>query len=300
MLQRRPTKLFGAALTGGALVLLVVLLAASFLPDGGETPAYVQRVTLQDVGQQASPLAPVSGEAGAPLVVIDAGHGGADPGAVAANDTAEKDVVLALAEELRDRLLAQGGVRVAMTRNGDRFIPLSERPAMARAMEADLFISIHADSGGDEQNAAGASIYTLSSQASGRQAARFAARENSAVVVNGIPLNTGNSAVDTILFEMSQRRALEEAAEFARLVVRESEGQLRFREPPRRSAALVVLTAPDVPSVLFEAGFLTNPQEAARLSSKAGQEQFARVTAAAVRSFFANPGRRSGPAAAAP
>lgn len=255
-----------------------------------EAPAYVQRITLSDPEAQALPLVRGRGSGASPLVVIDPGHGGFDPGAVAANGIQEKDLVLALSRALRDRLLAQGGVRVAMTREDDRFLSLEERSRLARRLGADLFISVHADSGGEEMNAAGASLYTLSTQASGREAARFAARENSADVVNGTRLSTGtgNASVDTILFELSQRRAQQEAAEFARLVVREGAGRLVFREPPRRSAALVVLSAPDVPSVLFEAGFVTNPDEARRLSSATGRGEFAEVTAAAVRSYFAN------------
>lgn len=271
--------------------LLIALMAGEIVSGSSDKGGPLARVALLDPAVRRSSPVAVAGGAEGPLVVIDPGHGGFDPGAIAAGGMAEKDVVLGLAMALRVRLLEQGGVRVAMTRNDDRFLPLQERRDTARQLGADLFISIHADSGGEEQNAAGASLYTVSQQASGQEAERFAARENSSDVVNGIPLGGGNGTVDTILFQLSQRRAQEEAAGFARLVVREAAGELVFRDPPRRSAALVVLTAPDVPSVLFEAGFMTNPDEAARLSSAAGREQFARVTAAAVRSFFANRAR---------
>lgn len=278
-----------AALSAGLVLIATVLLGALLLTRQ-QAPAYVQRIALTDLAALALPPVRGGGSGATPLVVIDPGHGGFDPGAVAADGMQEKDVVLALSRALRDRLLAQGGVRVAMTREDDRFLSLEERSDLARRLGADLFISVHADSGGEEMNAAGASLYTLSTQASGRQAARFAARENSADVVNGTRLSTGtgNASVDTILFELSQRRAQQEAAEFARLVVREGAGRLVFREPPRRSAALVVLSAPDVPSVLFEAGFVTNPDEARRLSSREGRADFADVTTAAVRSYFTN------------
>jgi N-acetylmuramoyl-L-alanine amidase len=281
-----------AAMSAG-LALIATVMLAWLLVSRQQAPPYVQRIALTDPAVQALPLVRGCVPGSSPLVVIDPGHGGFDPGAVAADGMQEKGVVLALSRALRDRLLAQGGVRVALTREDDRFLSLEERSGLARRLGADLFISVHADSGGEEMNAAGASLYTLSTQASGREAARFAARENSADVVNGTPLRTGtgNAAVDTILFELSQRKAQEDAAEFARLVVREGTGRLVFREPPRRSAALVVLTAPDVPSVLFEAGFVTNPDEARRLSSAEGREQFAEVTAAAVRSYFANRNR---------
>lgn len=274
--------------------LLGLLLLLGVLPAASSVPGYVQRVALVDLPAHRLPAIAGTGRQRSPLVVIDPGHGGFDPGAVAASGAQEKDVVLGLARALRDRLIAQDAVRVAMTRDDDRFLSLEERSEIARGLGADLFISIHADSGGEEMNAAGASLYTLSRQASGQQAARFAARENSADVVNGIRLDTGSGTVDTILFELSQRRAQEEAAEFARLVIRESAGRLVFRDPPRRSAALAVLTAPDVPSVLFEAGFVTNPEEARRLASADGRDEFARVTASAVSSFFAN--RERGPA----
>ena len=278
-----------AALSAG-LALIAAAVLAALIVSRQQLPAYVQRITLADRAAQSLPLVRGGAPGSSPLVVIDPGHGGFDPGAVAVSGIQEKDVVLELARALRDRLLAQGGVRVALTRDDDRFLSLEERSGLARKLGADLFISVHADSGGEEMNAAGASLYTLSTQASGRQAARFAARENSADVVNGTRLGTGtgNASVDTILFELSQRRAQQEAAEFARLVVREAAGQLVFREPPRRSAALVVLSAPDVPSVLFEAGFVTNPDEARRLSSDPGRRQFAEVTASAVRSYFGN------------
>lgn len=291
MPRRLPFLLLAGLVASGALLLL--LLAAPLLLSSSGTPAYVQRVTLDEA--KAAPVAgsPITGPAGAPLVVIDAGHGGHDPGAVASNGIREKDVVLGLADALRDALVEDGTVRIAMTRASDRFIPLEERTALARELDADLFISIHADSGGDEQNAAGASIYTLSARASGQQAARFAARENRAGAVDGALRPPSDTTVDTMLFELSQRRALTEATEFARLLVREASGELRFRDPPRRSAALIVLTAPDIPSVLLEAGFVTNLAEAERMSSHEGQEQFARVTAAAIRSYFANRDDRS-------
>lgn len=278
------------ALASAGLVLGMLLALAVLLISRQQPPAYVQRVALSDPVARALPVVEGGAPGTGPLVVIDPGHGGFDPGAVAADGMQEKDIVLALAQSLRDRLLAHGGVRVALTRDDDRFLSLEERSDLARRLGADLFISVHADSGGEEMNAAGASLYTLSGQASGKQAARFAARENNADVVNGRQLGAGagSSSVNAILFELSQRRAQQEAAEFARLIVREGTGQLVFREPPRRSAALVVLSAPDVPSVLFEAGFVTNPDEARRLSSEAGRRQFADVTAAAVRSYFAN------------
>ena len=162
-----------------------------------------------------------------PLVVIDAGHGGKDPGA-SGNGLVEKTVVLGLAQALRDRLLDEGGVRVAMTRDDDDYLLLSDRPEIARRLDADLFISIHADSSGDISGVRGASIYTLSQDASSEAAARFAERENKANALNGVVIDGGNQQVSDILVELSQRRVQENSAEFARLVTREGQGMLNF------------------------------------------------------------------------
>lgn len=229
-------------------------------------------------------------DASRPLVVIDAGHGGPDPGA-SGTDFREKTVVLGLARALRDRLLAEGGIRVAMTRDDDTLIVLGERAEIARALGADLFISIHADSAGDREGVEGASIYTLSETASSEAAARFAERENSADIVNGVDLSGNDAAVNAILVELSQRRTSGNSAEFAALIEREGDGLLRFHPQARRSAALVVLRAPDVPAVLYEAGFISNPAEARALASAEGQEEFAEVMARAIRIYFA---RQSG------
>jgi N-acetylmuramoyl-L-alanine amidase len=226
-----------------------------------------------------------------PLVVIDAGHGGKDPGA-SGNGYVEKDVVLGLAKALRDRLLQGGGIRVALTRDDDQFLVLQERPEIARRLDADLFISIHADSSGEISGVRGASIYTLSEEASSEAAARFAERENSANSLNGVVVSGENQQINDILVELSQRRVQENSAEFARLITREGQGTLRFHPQARRSAALAVLRAPDVPAVLYESGYITDPADAARLSSEEGREQFAETMSRAIRIYFARQSER--------
>ncbi len=221
-----------------------------------------------------------------PLVVIDAGHGGHDPGA-SGQGLREKDLVLGLAKALRDEIVKEGGVRVALTRNDDRFLALNERFAIARALDADLFLSIHADSAGTEDQVEGASIYTLSNEASSQAAARFAARENAADSINGIALSGQNDTVNSILVELSQRRTQGDSAEFSRLIAREGNGVLQFHPRARRSAGLAVLRAPDVPSVLYEAGFISNANEANQLASPEGRAEFADVLARAIRIYFA-------------
>jgi len=274
------------ALLGGAAALGVRIP----VPQWGRD--YVLRFVL-DEGQTEIELPPVVGpsDPSRPLVVIDAGHGGRDPGAIGTDNEGqrfrEKDITLALALALRDELLRQGGIRVAMTRTDDRILPLAHRPEIARRLEADLFISIHADSAGENADVGGASIYTLSDAASSEAAARFAARENDADRLNGIAIDGQTADVSAILVELSQQRTQEDALAFAGLVLREGEGALAFVPQPRRSAALAVLRAPDVPSVLFESGFVTNLTDRARLTTAEGRAQYAAVLARAIRVHFA-------------
>lgn len=275
-----------AAVLGGAAALGVTIPVPVWGRD------YVLRFPV-DANAIPLDLPEISGPADStlPLVVIDAGHGGRDPGAIGADAEGqrvqEKDITLALARALRAELLRSGRIRVALTRDDDRILPLAYRPEIARQLEADLFVSIHADSAGERENVSGASIYTLSEQASSEAAARFAARENDADRVNGITIEGQSAAVSAILVELSQQRTQEDAIEFAGLVVREGGEKLPFVPEPRRSAALAVLRAPDVPSVLFESGFVTNRLDRARLTTPEGQGQYAAVLARAIRVYFA-------------
>ena len=264
-----------------AVIAMVVAVSRLGVPGG-----YAARITLpQAIDRLALPQ--VEGDAALPLVVIDAGHGGHDPGA-SGQGLVEKNLVLMLARALRDELEEQGEVRVALTRDDDRYLLHAERFEIARRLEASLFVSIHADSAGESSDVAGASIYTLSNEASSDAAARFAERENASDRLNGIELGGQSDTVSNILVELSQRRTQEQSAELSRLILREGqEVGLAFHPQPRRSAALKVLRAPDVPSVLFESGFITNADEAARLSSPEGRRRFAETMARAIRIYFA-------------
>ncbi len=275
------------------LFLAPVALVAGLFVLGVQLPVlrlgdnYVIRIELPAAGDPAAlPVVAGPADPSRPLIVIDAGHGGHDPGA-SGDGFQEKHVVLGLAQALRDALLAQGGIRVALTRDDDRFLPVEERFEIARALGADLFLSIHADSAGEKSEVSGASIYTLSEQASSEAAARFAERENTADSVNGVVLADQDQAVNSILVELSQRRTSEGSAQFAALIEREGAGAIVFLPQAQRSAALRVLRAPDVPSVLFESGFITNPEDAERLASPAGQKRFADAVAQAIRIYFA-------------
>lgn len=275
-----------ALFVGGAMGLGVQIP----VPEWGRD--YVLRFLL-DPADQPLELPPIMGsdDPERPLIVIDPGHGGKDPGSIGrgvnGEEVLEKDIVLALSLALRDKLLEDGGIRVALTRVDDRIITLGNRPEIARLMGADLFLSIHADSAGDRSDVSGASIYTLSNEASSEAAARFAERENAADSLNGITIDGESEEVSAILVELSQQRTQDDATEFASLIAREGAGRIVFHPQPRRSAALAVLRAPDVPGVLFESGFVTNATDRDRLLNEDGREEYAEALARAIRVYFA-------------
>lgn len=234
----------------------------------------------------AAPLPGVAGPAGAPLIVLDPGHGGHDPGAKSDNGEQEKDLTLALARAVRQELLKGNRLRVALTRDADRFLILGERSAMARRMGAALFLSIHADSAGEDGDARGATLYTLSEVASDAQAAALAARENKADIVKGVNLSGRSEVVTSILIDLAQRESLETASTFARALHREASGVLPFREDYLRHASLIVLKAPDVPSLLFETGYITNEADRSLLASPGGRARVAVAVARALERQF--------------
>ena len=222
-----------------------------------------------------------------PLVVIDAGHGGHDPGAISPHSgKREKDITLGIARAIRDDLVASGRVRVALTRSDDRFLVLEERYGIARRLKADLFISIHADAAENEE-AHGASVYTLSEVASDREAARLAARENKANIINGVDLGAHSGEVSSILLDLTQRETMNVASDFARLLQREAADDVTFRTTAHRFASFVVLKAPDTPSILFETGFISNKDDSEFLASAAGQKKVARGVRDAIQVHFA-------------
>ncbi|MBB4858534.1 N-acetylmuramoyl-L-alanine amidase [Novosphingobium chloroacetimidivorans] len=276
-----------------ALLLLVPLACLAcaaglqlFAAERSAAQGYVVRLELPPV-DRARDLPAISGpqDASRPLVVIDPGHGGFDPGA-GAGPIKEKDVALAIALALRERLLAGGGIRVAMTRDEDRFVTLSERPGIARQLGADLFVSIHADSA-ESDAARGASVYILSEKGSSQTAARFAARENRADTVNGVSLSETSDTVGAILLDLSQREAQAGSAIAGNLFLREIRGQVPLHYETVESASLAVLKAPDIPSILFETGYISNAEDAQYLNSPEGRETIADAAAQAIRVYFA-------------
>jgi N-acetylmuramoyl-L-alanine amidase len=248
-------------------------------------------VPLGPAGTFAPPPTPViRGGRGRnrPLVVIDPGHGGHDPGAISVLDgRKEKDAALAIALAVRDALIESGRVRVAMTREDDRFIVLGERREIARRMKADLFISIHADSAPSSSVANGATVYTLSEVASDQVAARLAARENRADILNGVNLGGETSDVSSILVDLTRRETMSVSSDFASLLQREMSPLVPFRSNYHHFAGLIVLKAPDVPSVLLETGYVSNLDDSRFLFSPEGQRAIATGVKGAVIAYFA-------------
>ncbi|WP_414639520.1 N-acetylmuramoyl-L-alanine amidase family protein [Allosphingosinicella sp.] len=263
---------------------------AALLLSGCDGEGRSDSVTVKlEEGKAASslPLPAISGarDPRRPLVIIDAGHGGGDPGAVSpTSGRREKDLTLAIAKAVHAELARSGRVRVALTRDGDAALGLVDRYEIARRMGAGLFISIHADAAPHNKAARGASIYTLSEVASDREAALLAQRENAGV--GGADVAEGG-AVNRILIDLAQRESMETSAGFARLLHREASPLVPFQPDYHRFAALVVLKAPDVPSILFESGYLTNVEDEAFLQSPEGQRRIAEGMRRAVETHFA-------------
>jgi N-acetylmuramoyl-L-alanine amidase len=251
---------------------------------------YVVRIDLpKENGAIDLPRIDGPPDATRPLVVLDPGHGGFDPGA-GTGPFREKDAALAFAKAVRRELLAGGGIRVALTREDDRFITLGERPDIARRLGADLFVSIHADSA-ESNSARGASVYVLSEKGSDQAAERLAARENAVDTVNGVSLSSRDDAVNAILLDLSQRESQAGSVDAASLFLREADGELRLHRSAVQSGALAVLKSPDIPSILLETGYINNPEDAELLASDAGQRRFARIVDRAIRAYLA---RRAG------
>ncbi len=219
-------------------------------------------------------------------VTIDPGHGGVDPGAIGVRGTREKRVTLSHALALARKLRASGRYRVVLTRARDVFVPLRMRVAIARRQAADLFVSLHADSI-RRRSVRGASIYTLSERASDRQAARLAAKENKADLIAGIDLNEQTSDVASFLIDLAQRQTMNDSADFARILTNEI-GKVRpLLRNTHRFAGFAVLKAPDVPSVLVELGYLSNPSDERRLNHKRERDRVVAAIARAIDRYFA-------------
>ncbi len=230
----------------------------------------------------ASPMAQ-----GRPIVVIDAGHGGRDPGATGVSgEVYEKDLTLALARELRDQLVTRGRVRVAMSRDDDRYLDLEERAAVARRLDAAMFVSLHMDSAPNPL-AHGASVYSLSDVASDAEAARFASIEN-----GGVSADRGNGSAAAMLSDLAMQGQMTASADLAARLVHKSAGRFELRPEAHRFAAFHVLRRADTPAVLFEAGYISNAEDELLLRSPEHRAAVALALAQAIEADVAVHGRR--------
>ncbi len=220
-----------------------------------------------------------------PVVVLDPGHGGVDPGALGTTGTREKDITLAMAKELKQTLEASGRFTVVLTRDTDIFIPLQQRVRLARDAGASLFMSLHADSV-NVASISGASIYTLSEQASDKEAEALAAKENRADLIGGLDLGDQGNNVAAILISLAQRETMNLSARFASYLVPEFSKDWHLLRNTHRFAGFAVLKAPDVPSVLVELGYLSNPNDERALSRPAGRKPVVDAVARAVNRYF--------------
>ena len=217
------------------------------------------------------------------IVAVDAGHGGQDPGAIGHGGTREKDVTLAIARALAERIDGEPGMRAILTRDRDEFIELRERIRRARVAHADLFISVHADSIAD-RSVSGASVYVLSVHGASSEAARvLAEQQNAADLMGGVPLE-GDLA--TVLLDATQNEIIGVSASAAERVVNALEGVGEVRKAQVQRAGFVVLKSPAIPSMLVETAYISNPGEELRLRSASQQTRLAEAIATGVRSFF--------------
>jgi N-acetylmuramoyl-L-alanine amidase len=224
------------------------------------------------------------------IIAVDAGHGGEDPGAIGKNGTREKDVVLAIARELAFKINREAGMKAVLTRDGDYFVPLRDRMRRARAQQADLFVSIHADSIRD-RSIDGSSVYILSQRGATDEASRWLAeRENASDLIGGVSLDDKDDVLASVLLDLSQSASLNASQVAAERILHELARAGEVRKHEVQQARFVVLKSPDIPSMLVETAYISNPQEELRLRSAAHQAKLAAAIHLGVRDYFyANP-----------
>ena len=301
---------YGLIMQGGSRIVLdtkgpVRIDKAFVLDASGEQPArlvldmtptdkdsFARAASLETRAPRAAPKQseppPKASTDPRPLIMLDPGHGGIDNGAKAASGELEKDVVLKFALTLRERLERSGKYRVTLTRSDDTFIPLAERVHIARGQGASLFVSIHADAiPKSEGQAEGATVYTLSENASDAEAARLAEAEHRADAIAGVDLTAEPDDVANILVDLAQRETKTYSMQFAKLAVGELKATARLHKNPLKAAGFKVLTAPDVPSVLVELGYMSTKDDLKLLTSAAWQAKTAGALAQAIDNYFA-------------
>ena len=219
-------------------------------------------------------------------IAIDPGHGGEDPGAIGAAGSREKNVVLAIAKRLKDKIEGEAYMRPFLTRDGDYFVPLHVRVQKARRVEADLFVSIHADAF-IERNAKGASVFALSQMGASSTAARWMAnKENASDLIGGINIKTQDRQVANLLLDMSTTAQIKDSLQVGNSILKQIGGFAPLHKGKVEQASFAVLKAPDIPSILVETAFISNPQEEARLNDDGYQDRIAEAILRGIKDYF--------------
>jgi N-acetylmuramoyl-L-alanine amidase len=263
--------------TGGIAVAIIATVAAVLALGSRSSDAAQSGLTVNLPPAATDQIYASPAARGRPIVVIDAGHGGRDPGATGVSgQVREKELTLVLAQALRDELVKRGRVRIAMTRDDDRYLTLDDRAAVARRLSAAMFVSIHIDSAANPL-ARGASVYSLSDVASDAEAAGLAARENA-----GEDGNVRGGAVEMMLADLAMRSQMSASADLASRLVNKAAGRVELRPNPHRFAAFHVLRRADTPAVLFEAGYLSNADDEQLLGNPAERAKIVLALAQAI------------------
>ncbi len=219
-------------------------------------------------------------------VAIDAGHGGEDPGALGAKGSREKDVTLALAKKLKEKIDAQENMHAVLIRDGDYFVPLAQRVTKARAVKADLFMSIHADAF-IKPHARGSSVFALSENGATSVAAKWLARkENDADLVGGVNIDVKDAFLKRTLIDLSQTATINDSLKLGHAVLKAMSGVNTLHRSQVEQAGFAVLKAPDIPSILIETAFISNPEEEKRLNDPGYQEKLVNAIVGGVRNYF--------------
>ena len=219
-------------------------------------------------------------------IAIDPGHGGEDPGAIGSMGSREKNVVLSIAKRLRDKIEGEAYMRPYLTRDGDYFVPLHVRVQKARKVEADLFVSIHADAF-IQSNAKGASVFALSQMGASSSMARWMAnKENASDLIGGINIKTQDRQVANLLLDMSTTAQIKDSLQVGNSILRQIGGFAPLHKGKVEQASFAVLKAPDIPSILVETAFISNPQEEARLNDDGYQDRIAEAILKGIKEYF--------------
>jgi len=255
----------------------------------GSTPAQPQPTTPQPAQPQTAPAKAVPGQKVVRMVTIalDPGHGGEDPGATGTTGVHEKDIVLSVAKRLKAKLEELPNTRVMLTRDADFFVPLGQRVEKARKVQADLFVSIHADAF-VERTARGSSVFVLSEKGASSSAARWLANDqNKADMIGGVNLGSHDRQLASVLIDLSQTAQINDSMKLGKAVLTEIGGINRLHRGVVEQAGFAVLKAPDIPSILVETAFISNPDEEARLKDDAYQNQLADAITKGIKRYFA-------------